>query len=66
LSVGAGGEVETYEITDPGSAGVVGDGQVSTGGTGTGFTLDVAYLDYSVNPLRIKIEVIYHIFNLTQ
>lgn len=58
-TVGGGGEVLTYTVLDAGTMNIIGDNQATTGGGGTGFELNITALDYSVNPLTVKIDTLF-------
>jgi len=66
-TVGGGGEVLTYTLTTPGTNNILGDGQATTtdSALGADFTLDIDSLDYSVNPMTLKVKVLYSIFDLS-
>lgn len=64
-TVGGSGEVLTYTVTDAGTNNIIGNGQATTGGGGSGFTISITELDYSVNPMELKVKVLYSIFDLS-
>jgi hypothetical protein len=66
-TVGGGGEVLTYTVTTAGTNNILGDLQATTTNSALGadFTLDIDSLDYSVNPMTLKVKVIYSIFDVS-
>lgn len=61
---GGGGEVLTYTITTAGTNNVLGAAQATTGGSGADFTLDIDTLDYSVNPMTLKVKTLYTVMDV--
>lgn len=63
-TVGGGGEVLTYTITDAGTNNILGAAQATSGGSGADFTLDIDTLDYSVNPMTLTVKTLYTVMDV--